>query len=128
MIRIPYNLTCDHEYKQLTGTSERGFLKCIWCGDVNEVGSVNYTIILAMKYLNDPESVGHRDRINSVFDTSEHSAPFFGQTDASNAAFEAVDACNIDDIRAAEKAIDKYFKITGEEKQHYIDKINEEKK
>jgi hypothetical protein len=91
---------------------------------------MNEHILLVMKWLKNPESVT-QEELDANFESARSAAASRANSAAADAAYYAV-AARADDydydydvaVAAASFWVDEYFKITGEDKQTYIDALN----
>jgi diadenosine tetraphosphate (Ap4A) HIT family hydrolase len=77
---------------------------------------MNKHILLVMKWLKNPESVSQEELEENAY--AAYWAAAYAYADAADAAYAA-------DAAAAAYWVDRYFQITGEDKQAYIDKLGE---
>jgi hypothetical protein len=105
---------------------------------------MNNAIYLSMKWLDNPESVIQEERdknkkeakaydvkayldYSSAIEACVTNASSTSVIDATYAAFAAASAAAENDPRSAKYWITEYFKYSGENKQDYINAIEEEK-
>ena len=99
---------------------------------------MNEHVLLAMKYLDDNNSVTRKELLDNYIDAvgTSDDADADGADACTNAAYVyiyaiaaayAADAAYAGDIDCTKSTIDRYFNITGENKQDYINEITKNK-
>ena len=83
---------------------------------------MNKAILLVMKWLNDPSSVSKEDRKASS--NANYDAYLTVYNAVSYSTYLAVYNADIDLADRSEFWVDKYFRVSGENKQDYIDELN----
>jgi hypothetical protein len=80
---------------------------------------MNKHILLVMKWLKNPETISRKELLANyyAYAADANAAAYWA------AAYAAADADAA--ARAAAYWVDRYFQITGEDKQAYIDKLGE---